>query len=87
MKKIVCVEPGTIVEGTLLKSGDVSQKDRKDVTKDCVIAVMQHLSCFEAFSSEGAAGYAWNKIGSDKGKIQLALFDTDKFTLMPNGSV
>lgn len=86
MKKIACVEPGTIVQGTLLKSGEISKKDRKDITQECVIATMQHLSCFEAFLKDGVAGYAWDKI-DDNGKIQLVLFDTSEYTLVPNGQV
>lgn len=86
MKKIACVEPGTIVQGTLLKSGDISKKDRKDVTQECVIATMQHLSCFETFSRDGASGYEWKKSDDDNSKVQLVLFDTSKYTLVPNGS-
>lgn len=84
MKTIACVPPGTIVEGTVLKSGNISEKDRKDVTKECIIATMQHVSCIKQFQEDGAAGYAWDKEGG--GKVQLILYDTDKYTLMPNGA-
>lgn len=82
VKTIACVPPGTIVEGTALKSGKISEKDRKDVTKECIIAMMQHISCIKQFQEEGVAGYAWDKEGG--GKVQLILYDTDKYTLVPN---
>ena len=87
MKTIACVDPGIIVQGTLLKSGKISEKDRKDVTNDCVVATMQHISCMKDFVEIGAAGYEWTK--KDTGsKIQLLLIDNDKYTVseVPNGS-
>ncbi len=86
MKKIACVEPGIIVHGTLLKNGDISEKDRRDVTQECIIAMMQHLSCFEAFSVDGVSGYEWSKSNDDNSKVQLVLFDTSKYMLVPNRS-
>ena len=80
MKKIACVSPGVIVEGTVLKSGEISEKNRRDVTQECVIAMMQHLSCFKAFQDDGAAGYSWDVEDSDA-KFQLVLYDTSKYTL------
>lgn len=83
MRKIACVEPGIIVEGTLLKNGKISEKTRRDVTEECTIATMQHISCFDAFQKDGVAGYAWDKIDKSGEKIQLVLFDTGKYSLMP----
>ena len=85
MRTIACVDPGIIVDGTLLKSGKISEKNRRDVTKECIIAVMQLISCTENFLKEGGAGFSWEK-NDGSGKYQLILYDTDKYTLMPNGA-
>lgn len=83
MKTVVCVEPGIIVAGNVLKNGKLSEKGQVDVTQACVIAMMQHISCLEAFQKEGIAGYSWNKTDGE-GQYQLILYDTEKFSLVPN---
>lgn len=82
MRKIVCVEPGIIVLGNVLKNGEVSEKNREDVTMDCATAMMQHLSCFEEYQQTGITGYEWKE--KDTGnKIQLLLVDTSLFEIVP----
>lgn len=84
MEKIMCVEPGIIVLARVNKDGSLSKRNREDVTSACIIATMQHLMCTRDFLDCGMSGYKWAK--KDAGSnVSLALFDSEKYELAPNG--
>ncbi|MBQ3990989.1 MAG: hypothetical protein II630_09075 [Bacteroidales bacterium] len=77
MRKIDCVEPGIIVDGTVLKDGSISNKNRREVTKECVMATMKHITCISAFQNDGISGYQY-------GNLLLVLLDTERYKIINN---
>ena len=77
MRKIDCVEPGIIVDGTVLKDGSISNKNRREVTKECVMATMKRMTCMSTFQNDGISGYLY-------GNLLLVLLDPEKYKIINN---
>lgn len=75
LKKIECVEHGAIVEGTVLKNGSISEKGRRDVTRECVTAIMKHMIYMKQFLMHCISGY-------ESGDLVLVLFDREKYKIV-----
>lgn len=61
MRKIVCGCFGTIYDAEILKSGKMSDKNRRNVTNECVEAVAEHLHEIMGTDKSYKAGYEWSK--------------------------
>lgn len=80
MKKLVCGCFGTIYYATILKEGVMSDRGRVDVTDDAINAVTDHIMIMDTYQEKGYGGYSFSK--KNGGKIQLCLFDGDKYKLV-----
>lgn len=74
MRKIDCVEPGIIVDGTVLKSGSILKKGRRDVTRECLMATMKHMTYKSSFQNDGISGYWY-------GNLLLVFLDAEKYRI------
>ena len=79
MKKVVCGTFGNIYYTTILKDGLMSN-DRKEITNDCIDAVIEHIATVTNYDKEGCGGYDI-KSKKDGNKVKLMLFDDDKYEL------
>ena len=81
MKKVVCGNFGTIYYAQILKNGLMSRDNRVDVTDDALRAVTDHIMFMSEYKeNDGFSGYEYGKV--DGGRIQLVVFDTDKYVLV-----
>lgn len=81
MRVIRCCEDGKIYSGYKLKDDTLSDKGRIDVTNDCIVAIMKHISCLKSFLDDGFAGFQWNFKDGD-GTIALALIDSRRYAIV-----
>lgn len=81
MRVIRCCEDGKIYSGYKLKDDTLSDKGRVELTNDCIIAMMKHLSCSEIFLNDGFAGYTW-RMDDGSGEIVLSLVDGRKYAIV-----
>lgn len=82
MKKIVCGAFGTIYYAQILKNGLMSDLNRKDVTDDALLAVLQHIMCMDEYKErDGFSGYEYKVGGSH---INLVAYDKSKYKLVKN---
>lgn len=79
MKKVVCGTFGTIYYATILKDG-LMGNDRKEITNDCIDAVIEHIATVTNYDKEGCGGYDI-KSKKDGNKVKLMLFNDDEFEL------
>lgn len=81
MRVIRCCEDGKIYTGYKQKDDTLSDKGRIEVTTDCIIAVMKHISCSRSFLEDGFAGFTWSFNDGD-GSIVLSLIDSSKYAIV-----
>lgn len=79
MKKVVCGTFGTIYYATILKDG-LMGNDRKEITNDCIDAVIEHIAAVTDYDEEGCGGYDI-KSKKDGKHVKLVLFNDDEFEL------
>lgn len=79
MKKVVCGTFGTIYYATILKDG-LMGTDRKEITDECIDAVIEHIAAVTKYDEEGCGGYVI-KSKKDGKHVRLILFEDDKFEL------
>lgn len=79
MKKIACGTFGSIYYGRILKNGNMSTKEREDVTSDCVSAVYSHLINKVEFQDTGFFGYT----SKDHNNV-ICVYDADKYKIVPS---
>lgn len=79
MKKVVCGTFGNIYYATILKDG-LMGTDRKEITNDCIDAVIEHIATVTRYDEDGCGGYDI-KSKKDGKKVKLVLFNDDEFEL------
>lgn len=79
MKKVVCGTFGNIYYATILKDG-LMGSDRKEITNDCIDAVIEHIATVTNYDKEGCGGYDI-KSKKDGKHVKLILFNDDEFEL------
>ena len=82
MRKIVCGYFGTIYDAEILKSGKMSDKNRRVITDECINAVTEHLHTAMETKKSNKAGYMWPKKDGN-GNYVLMLFDDTKYKIVP----
>lgn len=82
MKKVVCGCFGTIYYAEISKNGFMSGNNRKDVTDDALVAVLNHIMAMDEYKDrDGFSGYEY-KIGDRC--INLVAYDKNKYRLVKN---
>ena len=81
MRKIVCGYFGNIYDAEILKSGKMSSKNRREVTKECIDAVAEHLQCLALIENTDIVSYRYPK-GEGDGYYNLVVFDDTKYKLV-----
>lgn len=83
MKRVVCGCFGTIYYAQILKNGFMSGNDRKDVTDDALVAVLNHIMSMNEYQDrDGFSGYEYNVGGRN---INLVAYDKSKYELVRKG--
>ena len=82
MRKIVCGCFGNIYDAEILKSGKMSDKNRRIVTDECIKAITEHLHTIMTQDNSSKAGYMWQK-KDGVGNYVLTLFDDTKYKIVP----
>lgn len=80
MKKIVCGCFGTIYYAEISKNGFMSGNNRKDVTDDALVAVLNHIMAMDEYKDrDGFSGYEY-RVGESN--VNLVVYDNTKYKLV-----
>lgn len=82
IRKIVCGCFGTIYDANICKDGKMSLRNRRNVTDECIQAVVDHIATLEDFEKHQNAGYLFEQKNKNR-RYSLMLFDDEKYKLVP----
>lgn len=82
MRKIVCGGFGNIYDAEILKSGKMSSRNIREVTEECIDAVVEHLQCLSVIKNKDIVSYRYPKIKGD-GNYNLVVYDDTKYKIVP----
>lgn len=80
-KKTPSFREGRVQDAEILKSGKMSDKNRRIVTDECIKAVTEHLHTTMTQDNSSKAGYMWQK-KDGIGNYVLTLFDDTKYKIV-----
>lgn len=80
MKRVVCGCFGTIYYAEISKNGFMSGNNRKDVTDDALVAVLNHIMAMDEYRDrDGFSGYEYHVGGRI---VNLVAYDKSKYKLV-----